>query len=156
MATTFATDLRAASIEMLRGYRDAVKVTDPDYVLNVWEARPSSINPPIAFFDRIRERFTDAGPFIQRTPQALVLVLHGLWDGKDTAQQRDRFVDGFLEYARTRYHDAGGNTLLELRAAEDIPYFVPEWIVSARQFQRDDLQRAYYATQLTLEGYAET
>ena len=64
--------------------------------------------------------------------------------------------DGFLEYARTRYHDAGGNTLLELRAAEDIPYFVPEWIVSGRQFQRDDLQRAYYATQLTLEGYAET
>lgn len=144
MTTTFSTDLRAAAFGLLQDYRDSTSGR-----LNVSAGRPASIQPPHAFFDRIRERFEDTGPFIQRIPRALVIVCHGNWDGTDSAAQRDLFVDGFLEYIRTRFHEAGGNTLLSLREVEDIPFYVPEWIDPRSQ-------RAYYATQLTLEGYAET
>ncbi len=83
----------------------------------------------------------------QRTPTADVLVVHGLFDSKDAADQRDAFIDGFLDWTLTRYHAAGANTLIAGVEVEDIPAFVPDWQPPAEQ-------RTYYATRIAMEGYS--
>ena len=78
-----------------------------------------------------------------------MFVLHGLFDSKDAADQRDAFVDGFLDWAIDRYHAAGANTLVAVRAVQDLPNYVPDWLPPEEQ-------RTYYATRLSLEGLAAT
>jgi hypothetical protein len=70
--------------------------------------------------------------------------MHGLFDHGDTADQRDAFVDAFLEWVRTRFHAAGANSLIAVTTVEDDPTYVPEWIP-----ERD--RKTYYATVISLE-----
>jgi hypothetical protein len=79
--------------------------------------------------------------------QVDVIVLHGVFDSGETVDQRDRFVDGFLDWTVERFHAAGANTNLEVRAVRDLPVYVPDWLPS-------DVN--YYATVITLEGAART
>lgn len=115
--------------------------------LQMYPARPRTLTPPTGFVDRIRESFT---PFterhFQRTPLVSVIVVHGLFDSMDAANQKDAFVDGFLEWVSERPHQAGGNTLIRVSETEDIPDWVPDWLPS-------EAQRTYYATEITLEGF---
>lgn len=133
---------RAAAVQFLKDY-----ATDADVNLQVYPGRVRSVFPPCAFIDGILESFT---PFterhFQRTPQVRVIVLFGLFDSADAVAQKDRFVDGFVEWASSYPHAAGGNTLIRVSQAEDIPDYVPEWLPPNEQ-------RTYYGVVITLEGF---
>lgn len=136
-------DLRAASVELLADYAANAGVK-----LQVYPARPRSIAPPTAFVDVIRESIEYIGPTLrQRRPIAEMVVIHGIFDSKEAADQKDAFVDGFLDWVVTRYHQAGANTLVGVTDTEDLPNYVPEWMPPPQQL-------VYYATRITLEGLA--
>lgn len=135
--------MRAAAVDLLTGYGAAAGLK-----LQVYPARPRSIAAPCAFVDQFSESVVYSGPAqIQRTPRCEVIVLHGLFDGKEAADQGDAFVDGFLDWVTDRVHAAGGNTTIAAIEIEDEPTFVPDW-------QPVEAQRTYFGTRITLEGYA--
>ena len=139
----FQTQLRAAAVELLTDY-----AADRDLKLQVYPARPRSIFPPAAFIDRMNERMDFLGPVqYRRNPTVEVMVIHGLFDHKDAVDQRDAFVDGFLDWCADRFHAAGENTLMGAVSIEDDPSFVPDW-------QPPDVQKTYFATRISLEGLA--
>jgi hypothetical protein len=141
---------RAAAVSFLTDY--AASLTDPILAkkLQVYAGRPRSINPPTAFVDALRETIALAGiSLMQRTISADVIVLFGLFDSADAAAQKDAFADGFIQWAATRYHEAGANTLIRVASTEDLPAYVNDWMPP-------DQQRSFYGLQITLEGYAES
>lgn len=134
---------RAAAVTLLETYATAASVK-----LQVYRARPASIYPPTAFVDAMGEAIVFTGPTLrQRTPTVEVVVVHGLFDSGDTVDQRDAFVDGFTDYMAGQYHAAGANTLIGAVGFTDDPAYVPDWLPLEKQ-------RTYYATRLTLEGFA--
>lgn len=142
MATQAA--MRAAAVELLTDYAASASVK-----LQVYAGRPRSLYPPTAFVDKLREVLAYVGPTLrQRTPTADVIVVHGLFDAKDAAEQKDAFVDGFLDWVNVNMHAAGPNTLIAGVATEDLPNYIPEWLPP-------EMQRQYYATAIALEGYSE-
>ena len=140
----FQTDLRAACVSLLGSYKDEVDIN-----LQIYPARPRTIAPPTAFIDGIREQVTYSGHLVQRRPTADLIVVHGIFDSKEAADQKDAFVDEFLDWLIDRYHEAGANTMVQIDETEDIPDFVPEWLPPAEQ-------RTYYATRLGVGGLALT
>lgn len=138
-------DYRTAAMELIGDY-----VQDADIApFQLYRARPAAIKPPTGFVDRMSDRLGDflAPAIFQHLITVQVVILHGLFDSGDTVDQRDRWVDGFLEWVRTRYHAAGANTLLRVTAVEDDPTYVPEWLPPDRRL-------TYYGTVITLEGEA--
>ncbi len=144
MTTTrlpFQTEMRAAAMTLLRDFRQEF-----DLPLQVYEARPTSIAPPCAFVERMHESIVFDG-LRQRTVRVDLVILWGTFDNKDAAEQRDAFVDAFVDYCTDRYHAASGNTVLEPRAVEDDPNYIPDWLPPERQ-------RSYFSTTFVLEGFA--
>lgn len=140
----FQTAMRAAAVQLLEDFAADVGVR-----LQVYRARPISIHPPTAFIDSIAEDIEYAGPTMrQRTPRVQVVVLHGLFDSGEAVDQRDAFVDAFMDWVTDRYHAAAGSTLLAVTATEDVPNFIADWLAPTIE------RRAFYATQITLEGFA--
>jgi hypothetical protein len=143
MALTMQADMRAAAVTLLEAYRTAASLK-----LQVFAARTRSILPPAAFVDRMGATFETIGITLTQTvPTCEVLVLHGLFDSKEAVTQRDAFVDGFASYVQTQYHAAGANTLIAAVRVEDEPDYVADWLVTEKQ-------GPYYATRITLEGFA--
>lgn len=141
----FRADMRGAAVTLLEAYASSASVK-----LQVYPGRPRSINPPTAFVDRISEGLTYPGVTLtQRVPTVEVVVLHGLFDSKDAVEQGDAFVDGFLMYVATQYHAAGANTLIAGVSTSDDPNYIPDWLPPQEQ-------RSYYATTISLEGFAES
>jgi hypothetical protein len=136
--------MRAACVALLTDYAAAATIN-----LQVYPGRPRSLRPPTAFVDIIDETVDYIGQIVQRHPTAEMFVLHGLFDSKEAADQRDAFVDGFLDWAIDRYHAAGANTLVAVRTVQDAPNYVPDWLPPEEQ-------RTYYATRISLEGLAAT
>lgn len=142
--STLRADVRAAAVTMLAAYAATASVK-----LQTYPGRPASINPPCAFVDRISERIEYPGVSLrQRTPSVTITLLHGQFDSKDTVDQADAFMDGFLDWVTANPHAAGGNTIVAVTDVTDDPTYVPDWV-------RPELQRTYFATQITMEGYAE-
>lgn len=142
----FQSALRSAAVTMLENYK-----ADAEIKLQIYRARPRTIAPPTAFVDSLRESVTFVGPtLMQRLPSVDVLVVHGVFDSGEAADQRDAFVDGFLAWVADNFHAAGGETLVGPSLVEDIPVWVPDWTPPNQE------QRAYYATRITLEGFATT
>lgn len=139
----FQTAMRAAAVQMLTDYAFAANIK-----LQVYPGRPRTLYPPTAFVDRLLETLITTGPTMrQRSPRVIVTVVHGLFDSKDAVEQRDAFMDGFLDWVLFDYHAAGATTLIDAIATEDIPNFVPDWVPPEQQL-------SYYATEITLGGYA--
>lgn len=142
----FQADLRAACVEMLADY-----AADDGIRLQVYPARPRSIAPRTAFVDIIRESIDYIGITLrQRRPIAEVIVIHGIFDSKEAADQKDAFVDGFLDWVNTHYHEAGANTLVAVTNTEDVPDYVPSWLAPPAGTS------VYYATRITVEGLAQS
>jgi hypothetical protein len=137
----FQTLMRAAAVSLLTDYAAAESLR-----LQVYPGRPRSVNPPTAFVDAIRETISYTA-LNQRSPIADVIVVHGIFDSKEAADQKDAFVDGFIDYVMDRYHAPGANTLAVITETEDLPDYVPEWMPPNEQ-------RTYYATRISLEGLA--
>lgn len=134
-------DLRAAAATLLSDYAASAGIR-----LQVYPARPRSVNPPTAFVDGIRESIAYIGPTLrQRQPVADVIVVHGVYDSKEAADQKDAFIDGFLDWVNTRYHAVGAATLVAVTDTADDPNYVPEWLPPEQRL-------VYYATRITVEG----
>ena len=139
----FQADVRAAAVDLLTDY-----AANAGIKLQIYPARPRSIVPPTAFVDLIRESIEYLGVTLrQRKPIAEVIVVHGILDSMEAANQKDAFVDGFLDWVTADYHAAGPNTLIAVTATEDLPNYVPEWMPPERRL-------VYYATQITVEALA--
>jgi hypothetical protein len=138
------TAMRAAAVQLLSDYN--ADLDTPNH-LQIYPARPRSIKPPTAFVDSLREDLEYTASLVQRTPTADVIVIHGMFDSLSAANQRDAFVDGFLDWAIDNYHAAGANTLVAVTSIDDIPDYVPDWLPPEEQ-------RTYYATRISLEGLA--
>lgn len=143
----FQAAMRAAAVELLTDYAAAAGIT-----LQVYPGRPASLFPPTAFVDKITERieYPGATTWRQRSPTVEVVVIHGLFDSKEAVAQKDAFVDGFLDWTTDHVHAAGASTTIGLVSVEDEPAWQPDWSPA-------NLKGAlaiYYATRLTLEGYA--
>lgn len=141
MRVAFSSQIREASVTLLTDYG-----LDAGLKLQVYPGRPRSINPPCAFIDRIIETL-DPDNFLQRRPRVEIMVLHGLFDTADAVNQRDAFVDGFVDWVADRFHAAGANTLIAPVSVEDEPDYTSDW-------QRQEDQRTYFGTRITLEGFA--
>ena len=141
----FASAIREATVTLLRECAAAYNVK-----LQVYPGRPATFYPPTAFIDSMTETFTPFTTFtFQRTPTVEVIVVHGLFDTLEAVTQRDDFLDAFYGWVADRWHAAGGETLIAPTVARDIPNYIPDWMPPERQ-------RSYYATQITLEGFAAT
>lgn len=143
MTTTripFQTEMRAAAVQLLTDFRQEFAIT-----LQIYPGRPKTINPPTAFVNAIRERIEFDG-LRQRVAQVDIVTVWGLFDSADTVDQRDAFIDAFIDWTSDRYHAAGGSTVLEPRSTEDDPAFVAEWLPPERQLP-------WFATTITLEGF---
>jgi hypothetical protein len=135
------TAVRAAAVSLLTDYAATASVR-----MQIYPARPRSVMPPTGFVDALREAIAHTG-LNQRTVTAEVIVVHGIFDSQDAADQKDAFVDGFLDWALDNTGEGGANTVLVPVATEDIPDYVPEWLPPEQQ-------RTYYATRISLEGLA--
>jgi hypothetical protein len=139
----FQSLVRAAAVTLLTDY-----AADASVKLQVYPARPRTIAPPTAFVDLVRETIDYTG-LRQRHPIAEVVVVHGIFDSKEAADQKDAFVDGFVDWVYDRIHTAGGDTTVGVVETEDLPNYVPEWIAPEAAGVR-----TYYATRIALEGLA--
>lgn len=137
----FQAEIRAAAVDFLEDYASNAGVK-----MQVYPARPKSINPPTGFVDAISEDLDHTTRLTARLPRAEVIVLFGTYDYADTAAQKDGFVDGLIDWAESRYHQAAANTMCAIDATEDLPEFVPTWLPP-------DNQRTYYGTRITLGGF---
>lgn len=139
--------MRAAAVTLLTGY-----ATSAGIKLQVYPGRPASLFPPSAFIDSISETidYPGATTWRMRSPKVDVVVVWGLFDSMEAVNQKDAFVDGFLDYVTDNVHAAGANTTIGLVSVDDEPAWQPDWYPA-------NLKGAvgiYYATRLTLEGYA--
>jgi len=141
----FQTQLREGVAALLTEFKQ-----DKDVKAQIYGARPRSIVPPTWFVDRVRETITFSGHIRKRLVQVDVVMIWGLFDSLEAARQRDDTVDAFIDWATDRPHFAADNTVVEPRSIEDDPNFVPDWIVPGR----DDRLPMYFATTVTLEGFA--
>lgn len=140
----FRAAMRAAAVTLLGDYAQ-----DASLNLQIYPGRPMSVYAPSAFVDRVSESNLFTGPTMrQQVVRAEVVVLHGLFDSKEAVDQADAFVDGFGAYVTEQYHAAGASTLIAGVDAEDDPGFTPDW---GSETQR---QTTYFATRITLEGFA--
>jgi hypothetical protein len=138
----FQTDVRAAAITTLEAYATANNVK-----LNTYRGRPNvTLTPPHAFVDLERETIVYVGHLMQRTVQVDLVLVHGLFDSGEAVDQRDAFVDGYIDYVRDNVHAAGARTTLGVVSTEDDPNYIPDWLPRE--------QKVYFATRMTLEGYA--
>lgn len=140
----FQAQMRAAAVDLLTDYAAGAGTK-----LQVYPARPLQLYPPTAFVEGINEDTVFTGPKNrQRTVRAEVLVVHGVFDTKEAADQRDVFVDGFMDYVTDHRDAAGDVTVIGSIATVDVPVYNPDW--------GSDLQRntSYYATRIILEGFA--
>lgn len=137
------TAMRAAAVDFMEDYGSSASIK-----LQVYPARPRSIYPPTAFVDAINETISYTG-LNQRSPTAEVVVIHGIFDSMEAANQRDAFVDGFIDWAMDHFHGAGANTGIVVTSTEDLPDYVPDWMPPPEQ-------KTYYASRITLEGLSLT
>ncbi len=147
---TLRVDMRTAAVTLLTDYAASVSIK-----LQVYRARPRSVHAPCAFVDVIREsRVYHGVQLVQRTPQADVLIVHGprlpeggSFDSGVAVDQADAFVDGFTAWVDASVHAIGPNTTIGAVSVEDDPTYIPDWVPPNEQM-------SYYATRITLEGFA--
>lgn len=139
--SAFRAAVRQAAVDLLSAYAQAA-----DIKLQIYPGRPRSIAAPTAFVDTITQTVNyDAQR--ELVVRAIVVILHGEFDSKDTAAQADTFVDDFIDWVwdPANFHAAGDSTSLAVVGAEDDATYTPEWLPLERQ-------KTYFATYLTLEG----
>jgi hypothetical protein len=142
---SFRADVRAAAAAFLTDY-----AVNAGIGMQVYPARPASLMPPTGFVDRITESDTNVGVVLtQRYVRAEVVIVHGLFDSKEAADNADAFVDGLFDWINARVHQAGANTTIGLLSMDDEPGWSPDW----KPANLNTLSQ-YYATRITLEGFA--
>jgi len=109
-----------------------------------YRARPKQALPPTFYVESITEVLT---PFTieerQRTARVTVRALWGRYDDGEAVDQRDAFVDGFLDWVANNPRAFGTNTDVNAVAVADDPEF---------SFNGESL----FSSAIVLEGFAST
>lgn len=137
----FQAECRAAAVTFLSDYASNAGVG-----MQVYPGRPRSLNPPTGFVDAISESLDHTTALTAREVRVEMVVVFGIFDSKEAADQKDAFVDGLIAWSETRYHQAGANTMVAVEETEDLPEFVPTWRPPEDQTPR-------YATRISLGGF---
>ena len=141
----FETQMRAAGVQMLNDFRQ-----DASIKLQIYPGRPLSIAPPTAFIESLGETVSwAASPGLrQRNVRLTFKMVWGLFDSAEAVNQRDYFMDNFIDWISDHPHAAGGATVFGDMSIDDDPSFTPDW--------GDERQRnaTYFSSTLTLEGFA--
>jgi len=133
------TAVRAGSVALLTAYATSAGVQ-----LQVYPSRVKQAKPPTAYVEAMTEQLTEYTLSTrQRNAQARIRCLWGLFDSGEAVKQRDKFVDGFLDWVADNYHAFGTNTLVEGVTVSDDPEFVFE-------------SETYFSSVITLGGFAAT
>lgn len=137
-------DYRKAAVDLIASCATASSVK-----MQIYPARPASLYPPTGFIDSLEDDLTDflSPATFQHVPTVNIVLVWGLFDSKEAADQRDAWIDAFHDIIRQNYHQAGANTLIRPTKVEDDPAYVPDWLPLEKQ-------RTYYATTITLKGDA--
>lgn len=139
----FHTELRSACVTLLTALRTSASID-----LQVYPGRPMTLRPPTAFVDRIDEEVDYTNHLRQRRPTAQVIAVWGQFDSKAATEQRDAFVDAWLNAVTDDADAVDPKTLIELNRITDIPVYNPDWGPEQQQ------QLSYYATRFFVEGLA--
>ena len=134
--------MRAAAVAMLTAY--AAGRSRPSSSRSIRAGRGAS--PAYGVSWTASPRRSPTPPSAREQPRAEVVVVHGLMDSKEAADQKDAFADGFIDWAQDHIHQMDPRTTIAVVGTEDDPDYVPDW-------QPPNEQRSYYATRITLEGY---
>lgn len=130
---------RSGTVALLTAYCAAAGLR-----AQIYRARPKQTKPPTFYIESITEVLT---PFTaeerQRTARVTVRALWGRTDDGDAVDQRDAFVDGFLDYVADHFHAFGANTDVNAVAVADSPDF---------NFEGESM----FSTAVALEGFAST
>jgi len=149
------TNARAGTFALISAYRTAAGLD----LGQVYRARPTRIKVPSVYIDRITES-TDGFTIEerQRTVRVYVRCVWGVYDGGDTVDQRDRFVDGFYAYVADNGRDSFGANADAVRwvGVEDDENFQADWIDTSRSRSAPPSNEPLYMTEITLEGFAST
>lgn len=137
----FQADCRAAAVTFLTDYASSAGVP-----MQIYPGRVRTMKPPTGFVDAISESLDHTTALTARQPSVQVIVVFGIFDSKEAADQKDAFVDGLITWAETRFHQAGANTMIAVEETEDLPEYVPTWLPT-------DQQVTYYATRISLGGF---
>lgn len=129
-------------------------VASAGITMQLYRAKPRQAKPPTGYIEGIEESLTEYTLTTrQRTTRARVRLL---WrddvDAGAAVDQRDAFVDGFLDWVADNYHAFGDNTLASAVSVSDDPDFAFE--DSAHDGR--EAFATYFSTVLTLEGFAAT
>ena len=138
----FETVMRAAAVQMLEDFAQ-----DTSTKLQIYPGRPRTLNPPTAFVESMSEDITWSPGLRQRTVRIAIRIVWGLFDSREAVDQRDYFIDNFVDWTSDNPHAAGGTTVLEPRSIDDDPNFIADWMPP-------ELQMSLFASTLTLEGFA--
>lgn len=132
---------RAAVVTLMKDCATAADVR-----LQAYPARPAELKPPTGFVEMINETINEFTVTRgQHHPRITLTFVWGVFDSAVAARQRDAWVDAFYDYVRPRYAAIGANTVVDTVTIEDLPAYVPDWLPPGQ---------TYYATQVTLEGWA--
>jgi hypothetical protein len=138
-------DYRAAALGMVE---DCAANASID--MQTYAGRPKSVYPPTGFIDSMSDSlspYPGSSTLYQHNRTIEVLMVWGLFDSATAVSQRDAWVDAFHDWVRARPHEAGAASLIGPLRVADEPDFVPTWLPEASQ-------QSYFATRITLEGFA--
>jgi hypothetical protein len=139
----FETQMRDAGVQMLTDFKQATSIK-----LQVYRGRPLLIAPPTAFIESMGETVSWSPGLRQRNVRMTFKMVWGLFDSAEAVNQRDYFMDNFIDWVSDNPHAAGGATIFGDMIIDDDPAFTPDW--------GDDRQRnaTFFSSSLTLEGFA--
>lgn len=133
------TAARMGAMALLTDYCTSVNLR-----AQIYRARPRQAKPPTFYIEAITEVLT---PFTleerQRVARVRVRALWGRFDDGEAVDQRDAFVDGFLDWVADNFHAFGANTDVNAVAVGDDPDFA---------FEGESL----FSTAIDVEGFAAT
>lgn len=133
------TVVRTGTVKLLTDFRASLGSQ-----LQIYRARPRQLKPPTAYVEGITETLADITiEERQRNPRVSIRCVWGRFDDGDAVDQRDAFVDAFLDFVVDRPHAFGPNTICSAVAVADAPAF-------------DFEGESYLSSVIVLEGMAAT
>jgi hypothetical protein len=125
MTTSFRASLRSGIKDILDTYQAA----NPTLLAHVYDHPPSAPRTPCAYIEKpMAEKVEHTAQVRIRRPTATVVVLNKLSSNEQATDEQDALVDGLLDAFTADPGAAGGSTLLEPVAVDDVEITVGDAI----------------------------
>jgi hypothetical protein len=128
MPTTFRQNLRSGLYQLLTGW--LAEGSNSALVRQVYDHRPPTFDPPVAFVGSFVETVNHSGQVRQRQVDAQVVVIRASYDNAEQLRLSDVVLDSLEDYLSARWHGLTALTLQEPVSSVDqpmeiggVPYF---------------------------------